>query len=378
MRKNLEALLSPDELEENKRKLTQLLELLRSGEAILMAGAGCSASLHPDWPTFIAMLQEAAIQQDADFSPYTDDIEDFLLYADRVKNCIGNERFHNVIFQQYKPHANTHERFHEVLCRFLIDGKLKGITTTNYDIGFESALASVTGGAGEAVRLDAGIAPAKIFEFLFSLNNGGVPKRILHWHGTYDVPLSLILSGSEYQASYGFKLNKPLQPIIDAVNANMSEGQFADLLSEFGLVWTRHRKLIYSLFATRRLIFMGFSFNDPYFLKMLETISDDLHSYGYDNHYLVQRLRNTDEKLGLFQRAREMKDRYGIETVFFEENAGKTGLSNFIFELENLLYPLKNPLANPSHEQTIEAEADQGDIDLTNYLIEVSRKNDHD
>lgn len=66
------------------------------------------------------------------------------------------------------------------------EGKLKGITTTNYDPVFEDALNSVTLRNEGGVRIDKRIAPAKIFEFMFSLNKGNMPKRILHLHGVYE------------------------------------------------------------------------------------------------------------------------------------------------------------------------------------------------
>lgn len=55
--------------------------------------------------------------------------------------------FYNVVFQCFKPKnpgEKRYEKFHQVLCRLLEAGKLKGITTTNYDPVFEDALSSVT------------------------------------------------------------------------------------------------------------------------------------------------------------------------------------------------------------------------------------------
>ena len=38
-------------------------------------------------------------------------------------------------------------------------------------------------------------------------------------------------------------------------------------------VWTLHRKLLWAVLATRRVVFIGFSMEDPYFDNMLETVS---------------------------------------------------------------------------------------------------------
>jgi hypothetical protein len=181
------------------------------------------------------------------------------------------------------------------------------------------------------------MAPAKIFEFLFSLNKGEVPKRILHLHGVYDERNSIILSGSEYAGKYGFTLTPSAKTFYQKTREEISEAEFAALLTEFGMNWTQHRKILWSLFATRRLIFMGFSLSDPYFNQMLTSVSQDLHTYGYDNHYLVLRMIKGASKEKAFSKAETLKRDYGIETVFFEDDERGEGLSNFVFELESRL-----------------------------------------
>jgi hypothetical protein len=62
-------LFSKSELEENKRKKGKLVQLLKAKEAILMAGAGCSASLYPDWLALINLLHRDAIHSEKLFLP---------------------------------------------------------------------------------------------------------------------------------------------------------------------------------------------------------------------------------------------------------------------------------------------------------------------
>lgn len=349
---------------------------MQAGEAVLMAGAGCSASLYPDWLSLIHLMHSEALQLEPAFAPFNKEFHNYLSYADELKRCLGQDRFYNVIFQCFKPKnsdAKRFEKFHQVLCRFLVDGKLRGITTTNYDYIFEDALTSVTGRNESAVRIDNGIARAKIFEFLFSLNKGGVPKRILHLHGVYDEPNSIILSGSEYEEKYGFKLTQSATTFYQKTREEISEAEFSALLIEFGLNWTQHRKILWSLFATRRLIFMGFSLSDPYFNQMLTSVSQDLHTYSYDNHYLVLRMMKDADKEKAFARAQTLKKNYGIETVFFEDDERGEGLSNFVFDLESSLNKQPNSAATEAKKKT-PSVSDEIDPNLNQRLINLSRQ----
>ena len=84
---------------------------------------------------------------------------------------------------------------------------------------------------------------------------------------------------------------------------------------------------------------MGTELTDPYFTRMLELVRDDLHSFNYARHYLVLRIDSIDEKPDALAYAHRFKKDFGIETVFFEENASNSGLANFVTELEEAVLP---------------------------------------
>jgi hypothetical protein len=361
------------EIKENDLKKQKLLTLLKSGEGILMAGAGCTATIYPDWLSFINLLQEEALQADAAFERFDGHHENFLDFADRVKEKIGANPYYNLIFRSFKEKPTRHEKFHESLCRLLHNRKLKGITTTNYDPVFESAHTAVTGKPVSTITIEPGLEQARILEFLMSLNDHSSEKGILHLHGYCDRKESIILSKTEYEAKYGFRLKQPVKTIFEAIIANeIDEYQFAELLKDYGMVWTTHRKLMWSLFATRRLIFIGFSLSDPYFNKMLEFVSNDLHTFGYEMHFLILRVTTIEDKERAMARAKRLKEKFGIETVMYEENDSDTGLENFVFEME------KSTIAGPIPEETI-AEAtpmivEESDEELTRKLINESKR----
>jgi hypothetical protein len=367
-----EPIFSPEEIKVNELKKRKLLDLLASGDGILMAGAGCTATIYPDWLGFVELLNNEAVGRNEDFIAFDPGKEDFLTFADRVKDCIGPDLYYNLIYRSFRQKEKTHEKFHESLCRLLCEKKLKGITTTNYDPVFENALVAVTGKAAEPIWIDSNIEQARIFEFLVSLNGGPVPKRIFHIHGVCHQKDSIVLSESEYRSKYGFKLRQPPATIFEAIQLNgMTQQQFLDALNDYGLVWTIHRKILWSLFATRRLIFIGFSLNDPYFNKMLEFVSKDLHTYDYEMHFLVLRVSSYQEKDRAYAKAKQLKQQFGIETILFEENESNTGLENFVFELEGAVIgetvPEETKVAHSDGQPTEDSE------ELTKQLIEISK-----
>lgn len=113
-----------DELEANNLAFNDLVELIRSGDAILMAGAGSSGALFPAWTAFMSQLQSLAIEIDPDFAA---DKNSPLEFADAVKVCLGDDRYYSIIYDTFKPGDPTHLPFHENLCRL----PFKAITTTN-------------------------------------------------------------------------------------------------------------------------------------------------------------------------------------------------------------------------------------------------------
>lgn len=341
-----------------------------------MGGAGCTASIYPDWLGFINLLQDEALQADSAFQHFDLSQEDFLDFADRVKQKIGSESYYNLIFRNFKEKETRHEKFHEALCRLLHNNKLKGITTTNYDPVFESAHTAVTGRPVQPITIEPGLEQARILEFLMSLNDHDSQKGILHIHGYCDRKESIILSKTEYESKYGFKLRQPSDTIFEAIKQNeINEAQFDELLNDYGMVWTMHRKLMWSLFATRRLIFIGFSLSDPYFNKMLEFVSNDLHTFDYEMHFLILRVKTTEEKERALARAKSLKKKFGIETVFYEENDNNTGLENFVFEVEKEIMPKVIPEVVVTEPAIVtEENVEESDEELTRKLINESKR----
>ncbi|WP_316741284.1 SIR2 family protein [Pedobacter antarcticus] len=328
----LEETLTKEELEANTRRKYSLIDFIESGDSILMAGAGCSGMLYPAWPDFVAALEAAALAHAPDFKG---DPKDFLDFADKVKDCLGDDKYYAFIYKTFKPGATTHEQFHEILCRL----PFKGITTTNYDTILESALNVIAPAASHSLHFE-GTTKAKIHEFLMSLNhNKNLPKRVAHLHGICGEDASIVLGGKEYSSKYGFSITNQKDTLYDKVKDGMVKEEFQSALIRYGYEWPLRRKLLWALLATRRIVFIGFSMTDPYFKKMLEFVKEDVGTYYSESHFLVLRVTKGNYKRSM-DYSQRLKDDYGIETVFyFDEENDYGGLPKFIAELDVINEP---------------------------------------
>lgn len=356
-----------EQLKENDLAIAELIDFIKSGDAILMAGAGCSGSLFPAWGAFVDKLEEAAVQVDPNF---TSDKTKFLSFADKVKECLQSDRYYNLIFETFQPGEPPHLPFHEALCRL----PFKAITTTNYDLVLEHAFTAVSGTRIDSLHFE-GTTKTKIHQFLRSLNfNKNLKKMIVHLHGTYDAEDSIVLGGKEYSSKYGFELDENEDTLLDQLQTGeLSEDRLKELLVKYGYEWPMRRKLLWSLLATRRIVFLGFSMSDPYFIKMLDFVKSDLSTYNSDSHFLILRVTPSQIPKAVEQAAR-LKSEYGIRTVFFEDEDGKyPGMGNFISEIENAINGRQRPVAKAVEAVEVAEAVSVGNKALTDKLFSLSK-----
>ena len=297
---------------------------------------------------------------------FNEDSEDFLPFADKVKECLGPERYYSVLYETFKPKDVKHKLHHQQLCKL----PFKAITTTNYDLVLESALNSISQSVDLTLFFE-GSTATFIHDFLMSLNIRNNPERkVVHLHGIYRVNDSIVLSASEYQNKYGFKINRPEESLYDKVRDGMSKDEFQDSLLSYGYEWPLGRKLLWALLATRRVVFVGFGMSDPYFRKMLEEIKSDLSTFNTESHFLVLRITEKD-KAERISFALRLKRDYGIQTVFYFDNEGDySGLPKFIEELDAInVYQ-----APQSRIIEVEPQPTTGNLGLTEKLMKTARK----
>ncbi|MBI2221019.1 MAG: SIR2 family protein [Acidobacteria bacterium] len=155
-------------------------------------------------------------------------------------------------------------RFH----RRLISLGFSGLITPNFDPTLEEAcIAEYSGSAGvhrcEPVDLRDDRS-YRVFEFLRNLGASLRHDRVLHLHGFHSLPKRLILGARDYAAAYGHDLSAP-----DAA------------------LRTLPRKVIWTLLATRPVLFVGFSMTDPFFNKALDLLRSDFVLTDEPAHFSI-------------------------------------------------------------------------------------------
>ena len=295
-------LFTPEELKENEERKRELNDLVASGEAVLIVGAGSSQRVeYPDWPELLKQLEQLAKKCGDGFKQDQGKRENLPLeYTENIKSHIcketGNlDRYYALLQELFGPKNPPFKDFH----RNLVLLPFRGILTTNYDTVLEAALGNIEHASAydNSLVIDQS-SIARVHEFLMAMNNDKrMTRRIAHLHGRFDISDRIILSIEDYRRAY--RLNPP-----DEKNSEDYESKL-----RFKLLW--------SVLATRRVVFVGFSMNDPYLNKILEAVSNDLWRWDKSIHYTIMSIsrKSADESK---DRAEWFKREYGIGTVFYE------------------------------------------------------------
>ena len=309
---NNQEIFTPEERDENEERKRELIDLVASEEAILIVGAGSSARVgYVTWNGLLEELEDLANRCGTGLDQTRKGDE--LAYAKAIKSHIEKTddigKYYDLLYELFQPNAQGYDEFH----RLLIDLPFRGILTTNYDTVLEAALsgkkieAQLAGKEippiDESPLVIGQDAPRLIHEFLLARNNDPhIPQRIAHLHGIYRYQESIILSADDYIKKYGLR--------VEQTSENKGNEDR----------WTLHRKLLWAVLATRRVVFVGFSMEDPYFNKMLEIVSADLWGWNKSIHFAIMGISAEDREdiQDSKDKADRLKSKYGIGTVFYE------------------------------------------------------------
>ncbi len=313
---NNQEIFTPEERDENIERKRELIELVASGEAVLIVGAGSSVRVgYVTWAGLLEELENLANECGDGLNQRRKN--DSLAYAEDIKSHIMNKkgnlyRYYALLYELFKPRHPSFDGFHKML----VSLPFRGILTTNYDTVLEAALNDKDPTRAHDNTLVIGSHPAiRVHEFLMSMNNDKrIPQRIAYLHESIDRSDSIILGIKDYRRTYGFRLT-----------ANQEQRD-----SE----WTLHRKLLWAILATRRVVFIGFSMNDPYFNKMLETVSADLWIWDKSIHFAIMDI-SSESAEDSKDKAEMFRKEYGVGTVFYD-NSDKSyqGLDGIIAEID--------------------------------------------
>lgn len=296
---------SPEQRTANEARKTALTDILASREAVLFVGAGCSVPLgYPAWADLMQKLEQLAIDCGNDFKVDKNMREqDALRYADEIKDHIrrrtGNlNQYYQRLYRLYEQKTPPFDELHEMLVQL----PTKGIVTTNYDPALEAALASVNAASAlDSTFVVGEVHAIRVSEFLMGMSRiGAFTYRVAHLHGSYERSDSIILSAEDYKAAYDLPAEQKVESGRDKVWS-----------------WSMHRKVLWTILATRPVVFVGFSMSDPYLGALLRAVSSDLWRWDEPVHYAVMDINRANAEQRLEQ-ARVFRREHGVDIVFYE------------------------------------------------------------
>jgi hypothetical protein len=322
----------------NKRGNEKLLSALSSGNAILMAGAGCSVNLgYPDWSKLIedmaTQLTPGLILTSKDVKIAAQEIWD---QCTRKHNSA--ELFQRYVKNQFAPKRLAYTDFHCDLVRL----PFAGYTTTNYDLVLEHAIIATFVGEHSGcttVNLCTKDTRHEVLDFFRELGSGNrTTRRVLHIHGTFDHPHDIVLTQNDYERFYN-----------DVVSDNTGTKEKKRTPDMF------HRQAIWSLLATRTIVFIGFSLKDSFFADVIQVWRNDFRLIQECPHIAVMDCNSTDDIIEKDERLTAL----GVVPLYYEtplNNASDhTGLRNLIAEIaEQLGVRASQPSANELTKRNLE------------------------
>lgn len=292
---------TPEERNENAERKRELINLVVSGEAVLIVGSGSSARVeYETWAELLNELEKLAIQCGGGLDQSRKN--DLLAYAEDIKSHINEKtgslnRYYGCLYELFKQKSPPCDDFHKML----VSLPFRGILTTNYDTVLEAALGMIDPeSASDNSLIINEVSGARVHEFLMAMNNDRrITKRIAHLHGKFDPATSIILSIEDYKRAY------------DPINEE-NQGRNESKL-RFRLLW--------AVLATRRVVFVGFSMDDPYLNKILEVVSEDLWTWNKSTHFAIMSITPKDAE-DTKDKANRLNNKYGVSTVFYEDIDG--------------------------------------------------------
>lgn len=248
----------------NRPVYETLTDALRGRKSVAFVGAGASAGMYPLWGQLIGRLADYAVMEgkaeprDADrwkadktFTPQQ--------RVNTILRKLGEAHYHNFLKETFGPRRGPDGRRYTPTHAALMRLPFHGYVTTNYDPGLEFARMELRPGClttgtptwqddDEVHRWLVGddAAPKEEGREGWLSNKPVVPQDecpILWLHGYWQRPQGIVLNSGEYSAAY-----------------------------KQGL----YRRLFDALWIERRLVFVGFGFQDPQFTFMVREYLRDL------------------------------------------------------------------------------------------------------
>jgi hypothetical protein len=273
--------------ERNRRAMDDLLALLRTGQSYAMTGAGVSAwAGYRTWKQFIDRLAAAVTARrgaEVNTEVIVSHHPDLLFCAQALGRELSHEAFAEFIRQEFGPNGQPG---HDLLFR-LTQMPFRHILTLNFERSMEEAHTAVAVPRG---TITCSHRPA-IVAFLDSMDSPSYPRQIVHLHGIYTDPVDTIA---------------------------LTENGYRQLYRDNRLF----QHFLWLLAATKRIVFLGFGFEDTDFLNAMRDVARDMHRdsvqripENWTGHFAVLPIARAQDDGPIRQ---NLNERYFVEPIFYE------------------------------------------------------------
>jgi hypothetical protein len=275
----IDALLREDLFPGNGQAFKLLTEQITNGRVTAFIGAGASVPLVPTWLQALKELTDQARDSGKiDFNDHNYLSEKLMGYplevADELEGVIGSAQFRAEIGKLFRPPNGVVTDCGNVLLKLPLDS----IITTNYDCCLTTAYI-----LNRRLKPDVYVSDTR--EHLVNWRNAHLGQQvntpILHLHGVYERPRSMIFTGRDYDKFY-------------------LEGRNHQFLEE---VW-----------KNQRLLVVGFSFSDP-FLRIFASSSVSNLDVESRHFAFIGYLKDT--QISLLQR-KNFESKYRLRPIFYK------------------------------------------------------------
>lgn len=319
---------SAEELEYNSKLRDELFNLVSSGDSILFVGSGLSISVgFPSWDGLLKQLEALACKVGNGFTIDNDLREnDPLAYADKIKKYFLDnnriDRYNAELHSIFSRKTPNFKEFHKKLVKL----PFPIVLTTNYDTVLSDALLQVhideqkTPDPDLCFPVNDETRPL-VSKFLLALHKSlDFPKKVAHLHGYFSRQNEIILTKSDYEKCYNISLSSQTQDLFKP---------------------SLHFLVLWSLMATRRIVFFGFGMKDPYLIRLLENVCSELWQWERPTHINIASIESGTASVSKAY-AEQLRERFGVDTFFYENEDSTHGrLESLIEELHQVCHPHK-------------------------------------
>ena len=365
----------------------KIATLLINENLILVTGAGFSNNFnYPLWEKFLDDLKTFChVKIDKNTLKFNG-ILNCLKYAQAIYDEADKNNFVNFVSESFDP-CKCKKPIDDFYQTLILLG-FCGFATLNYDHTLEIIIDNyVPGNRTEPINFCGSDREILIRNFL---NNATKKENnfryVLHLHGVYNAPSSIILTQSSYEKWY---LNGSVTVLIRLVDTLEKElknnpplfGKVSEMKRRIQMMYSDntlqslHKKVIWTLFARYHLFFMGFSTDDTFFMNLLNVVINDFMLPKPPEHFVLASYDSIESEADeqkneeINRKKEEICDKMlnrGIMPIFYpaKNHNYEQGLQEFILEIESLKTqvqsdkkeqsPLKKRKTSLHHDKTID------------------------